>query len=164
MAFSDLSRRKRIALGLVGVVALAGGGVAIAAWIAGGTGTGAAEATSAIPLTVSDGTTVEQLYPGATGNIIVDITNPNPYPVRIDDFASSGSVTSDAGEDCQGATTGVSYLDSGTTDDEGAIIEPDSTETITLDGAVEMSNDSDNSCQDAIFSIPLSASGESAAE
>lgn len=159
---SRLSRGQKIALGIVGVVALIGGGVGLAAWLAGGTGTGAATATEAVPLEVTGGTTTASLYPGATGNISVTIANDNPYPVKVTNIESDGTITSDAGSACD-ASTGVSYFDSGTTDDVDFTIPANGSTNVTLDGAVKMSNASHTTCQGATFTIPLTATGESAA-
>jgi hypothetical protein len=81
------------------------------------------------------------------------VTNPNSFPVRITAVSKQavGSITSDKGAACN-ASTGVTFTDqSGLTLDLAA----GATSTFTLSGAVSMSNASDNSCQGAIFTIPV---------
>jgi hypothetical protein len=102
-------------------------------------------------------TTPATLYPGATGNVKLQINNPNPYPVRVTAVSGNGTITSDAGAACN-ASTGVSYTDqTSLTLDIGA----NNSATFTLSGAVAMTNASDNSCQGAVFTIPVSLTGQS---
>jgi hypothetical protein len=134
-------------------------GVAIAAWAVSGSGNGYAKAGTASALTLGDASasTTADLYPGATGSVKVSITNPNAFAVRVTTVTGSGAITSDKGAACN-ASTGVTFTNqSGLTLDLGA----GATSTFTLAGAVAMSNASDNSCQGAIFTIPVSVSGTS---
>jgi hypothetical protein len=150
---------KRLAVGALFAVIAVTGSVAVAAWLSGGTGNGFAKATTAQSLTTVDASasTPATLYPGATGNVTLDINNPNPYPVRVTSVTGNGAITSSAGAACN-ASTGVSFADqTGLTLDVPA----SSDMTFTLNGAVSMSNASDNSCQGAVFTIPVSLSGQS---
>ena len=134
-------------------------GVAYAAWTAGGSGSGYAKATTAQTLTTVDvsAATSATLYPGATGDLELRIDNPNPYPVRVTSVSGSGAIASDKGAACD-ASTGVVFTDqTGLTFDVPA----SSAVTVTLTGAVSMSNASDNSCQGAVFTVPVSLSGAS---
>jgi hypothetical protein len=135
------------------------GGIAYAAWTASGSGLGYAKATTAQGLTTLDAsaTTSASLYPGATGDVRLKINNPNPYPVRITAVTGAGTITSDKGAACN-AATGVSFIDqTGLTLD----IPASNSATFTLSGSVTMSNASDNSCQGAVFTIPVTLSGGS---
>jgi hypothetical protein len=136
---------------LLGVVAV---GVGLGAWSLGGTGNGAAKATTASSITLADATafTSADLYPGATGNLKLRATNPNPFPVRITAVSGNGTITSDKGAACD-ASTGVSFANqTGLTLDLAA----GATATLTVPSAVSMSNASDNSCQGAVFTVPVS--------
>jgi hypothetical protein len=138
-------------------VALVGvGGTAFAVWTAAGAGSTNAAATTALPLTASSATVSSGLlYPGATGDATVVITNPNPFPVTVTSI-SGGTVTSDKGASCN-ASTGVTL-----STQTGAFPVPaNGTQTFTLAGAVSMSNASDNSCQGAVFTIPVTLTGAS---
>jgi hypothetical protein len=152
---------KRTFVVLVAAVTAATVGIAVAAWSTSGSGTGYAKASSSSALTLSDATasTTADLYPGATGTVKIKVTNPNPFPVRITQVAQTtgGSITSDKGAACN-ASTGVSFSTrTGLTLDLAA----NSTDTFTLANAVSMSNASDNSCQGAVFSIPVDVIGAS---
>ena len=145
-----------IGMTLVGLIAI---GLVYAAWTATGGGQGYAKATNAQALTTVDvsASTSATLYPGADGNVLVRISNPNAYPVRVTGVSGSGSITADAGHPAC-VTTGVTY-----TDQTGLTIDvPGGGQTqTTLTGSAHMSNASDNGCQGATFTIPVSLSGGS---
>jgi hypothetical protein len=134
-------------------------GVAIAAWVVSGSGSGYAKAGTASALTLGDASasTTADLYPGVSGSVKLSITNPNAFAVRVTTVTGTGAITSDKGAACN-AATGVTFTNqTGLTLDLAA----GATTTFTLAGAVSMSNASDNSCQGAIFTIPVSVSGTS---
>ncbi len=146
---------RKLVVALAAIAALVGTGIVFAAWSTSGSGNGYAKAGSASALTIGDASasTTADLYPGATGTVKLKVTNPNSFPVRITAVAkqTSGSITSDKGAACN-ASTGVTFTDqSGLTLDLAA----GATSTFTLSGAVSMSNASDNTCQGAIFTIPV---------
>jgi hypothetical protein len=151
-------RSKRIVVASIMTGALLAGSVAFAAWTTSGTGQGYAKASSAAALSTNNvsGSTTAQLYPGADGDVKLQIHNPNPYPVRVTAIDGNGAITSDAGAACD-ASTGVSYTDQSGTWDVAA----GANLSVTLSNAAHMDNSSDNSCQGAIFTIPLSLSGAS---
>jgi hypothetical protein len=132
----------------------------IAAWVTNGSGPGYAKAQTASNLTLSDASasTTADLYPGATGSVKLKVTNPNPFPVRITSVAKQASaITSDKGAACD-ASTGVTFSDqTGLALDVAA----GATTTLTLANAIGMSNASDNSCQGAVFTIPVNVTGAS---
>ena len=80
-----MKRSNKVTAGVVLAGAMLASSIAYAAWTATGSGSGYAKATSAQALTTVDvsATTTATLYPGATGNVSLRITNPNPYPVRV---------------------------------------------------------------------------------
>lgn len=150
-------RKLVAAVGLV--VVLAAAGIAIAAWTINGSGTGYAKAAAGTPLTLGDATafTSADLYPGANGSVVLRVTNSNPFRVRITTVTGNGAITSNAGAACT-ASTGVTFANqTGLTQDVAA----NTTATVTLAGAVSMSNSSDDSCQGAVFSIPVTVGGTS---
>ena len=160
MRFKSMRKlTKRLTVGSVLVGAMLATSVAFAAWTTTGSGNGYAKAATAQSLTTVDASasTSATLYPGATGNVKITISNPNSYPVRVTSVAGSGSITSDKGAACD-ASTGVTYADqTGLALDVPAA----GSQTFTLTGSVSMSNVSDNSCQGAVFTIPVSLSGAS---
>lgn len=153
--------RKKIAVAAVVTIAFVAAGVGIAAWSVTGSGTGYAKATSSSALTLSDATasTSADLYPGASGTVKLKVSNPNAFPVRITAVAGNGAITSDQGAACD-AATGVAFVNqSGLTLDLAANA---TNQVFTLTaGSVTMSNASDNSCQGAVFSIPVSLTAAS---
>lgn len=160
--FRRLSPGQKIGLGLIGLIALVGGGAALAAWLAGGTGTGAAQATSALDLQVTNGTTTAQLFPGGAGDIVTSIQNPNPYPVQVTSVASSGTIDSTGPATCD-SSTGVSYVDAEAENDLPTTIAANTSKTVTFTNAATMSNSSHTTCQGVTFSIPITVTGASAA-
>ena len=128
-------------------------GIGIAAWSVSGTGNGSTKAVTASVLTLADASafTSADLYPGATGNLKLRVTNPNSFPIRITAVSGNGTITSDKGAACD-ASTGVTFTNqSGLTLDVGA----SATATVTVASSVSMSNASDNSCQGAVFTVPV---------
>jgi hypothetical protein len=151
------AKRGAVLLTLLGV--LMAGTIALAAWTAGGTGSGYAKATTAQNLTTVDvsGSTTAQLYPGGTGDLKLSVTNPNAYAVTITSVAGSGTITSDKGAACN-ASTGVSYT---TQSSLSQVVGAGATVPFTLTGSVAMSNASDNTCQGAVFTVPVTLTGTS---
>ena len=154
-----MTTRIRIIGAGITLVVLAAVGLAYAAWTSSGSGSGYAKAGTAQQLTTVDvsANTSATLYPGADGDVRIKVSNPNPYPVRVTDVTGNGAITADAGHaGC--VTTGVSFTDqTGQTIDVAANGEAET----TLTNAASMSNASDNGCQGAVFTIPVSLSGNS---
>jgi hypothetical protein len=154
-----MKRSNKVTAGVVLAGAMLASSIAYAAWTATGSGSGYAKATSAQALTTVDvsATTTATLYPGATGNVSLRITNPNPYPVRVTSVAGSGTIDSNATAACD-ASTGVTFTDqTGLTLDVAA----SSSATFNLVGSVAMSNSSHTDCQGAVFTIPVTLTGAS---
>jgi hypothetical protein len=162
--FTSMSKRARIAAALAALFVVVTGALATAAWLAGGSGNGSAKATTSQSLTLNDASAsvTAQLYPGGSGDVKVSITNPNPFPVQLSSITQSGAITSDQGSACD-ASTGVSYTAPGSLAGAAYNIGAGQTKVVTLTGAVAMSNASDNSCQGATFTIPVTVSAASAA-
>ena len=99
--------------------------------------------------------TAATLYPGATGDVVVRISNPNPYPVTVTDVAGSGVIDSDTTAACD-ASTGVTF-----TDQTGlsVAVPAGGATTVTLSGSAQMDNSSHTTCQGAVFTIPVTLSG-----
>ena len=168
----NLSRKQRLIGAAIAVLVLGVVGLVYAAWTATGGGSGYAKAGTAQALSTVDvsASTTATLYPGVDGNVLIKIHNPNPYPVRVTDVTGNGTITADAGHATCGSDgshpTGVTF-----TNQTGQTIDvPNATtdtgdgngnKQTTLTGAAHMSNASDNSCQGATFTIPVSLAGNS---
>ena len=153
------TRKRRLVGGGITIVVLIAAGLAYAAWTASGTGAGYAKAGSAQALTTNDvsATTAADLYPGANGDVKVEINNPNPYPVQVTAISGSGTITPDSGH-ASCSPTGVTF-----TNQTGLSINvpANGTQAATLDNAASMSNAAANGCQGATFTIPVSLTGAS---
>lgn len=154
-----MTTRNRIIGAGVTLVVLAAVGLAYAAWTSSGSGSGYAKAGTAQQLTTVDvsANTTATLYPGSNGNVRIKIANPNPYPVRVTDVTGNGAITADAGH-ASCVSTGVTFTNQ--TGQSIDVAANGDTET-TLTNAASMSNASDNGCQGAVFTIPVSLSGNS---
>jgi hypothetical protein len=151
-----LRPRKKLFVAGTAVAGLLASGVAWAAWTADGTGTGQAKATVAEALTASPATASAHLYPGGTGEVKLTISNSNDYDVNVTSIANgTGGITADKA----GCTvTGVTFADQ----TGNWLVEANDTLEVTLANAASMSNASDNACQGAVFTIPVTLAGASA--
>lgn len=142
-------------------------GLVYAAWTTNGTGSAYTKAGTAQTLSTVDvsTSTSASLYPGVSGDVLVKIDNPNPFPVTVSAVSLNGTnadIAADGGHSgC--TTTGVSF-----TDQTGLSISVpaksggvDGTTQTTLNGAASMSNASLPACQGATFTIPVTLSGQS---
>jgi hypothetical protein len=146
--------RKRLAV-LGGVLlALAGAGVAFAAYLSSGSGTGSASSSVAVSSTIGANTPGASLYPGSTSTYTVTINNPNPYPVKVVSISASSSQATQAGCPAGTVTSPAVTNPSGT-------IAPNASGSYPL--TATMVADPDNSCQGQSFTMPLTAQLTSAA-
>ena len=154
--------RRRTFVVVVALLALLAATIGIASWSTSTSGNGYSKAATATALTLSDASasTTGDLYPGGTGDLKVKVANPNSFPVRITavSLTSGGTITSNVGA-CNTAGHGVTLTNqSGLTIDLAA----NAVATVeTIAGAVNMSTSSDNSCQGAIFTIPVDVTAAS---
>lgn len=152
---------RKALLAAAGVAAAVLVGVGVAAWQTTGSGNVYAKAGTASALTLVDASafTTADLYPGATGTAKLRVTNTNSFPVRITTVAKQtlGVIASDKGAACD-ASPGVTF-----TDQTGLALDlaAGATTTFTLSGTVSMTNASDNSCQGAVFTIPVNVTAAS---
>src|SRR5947208_2594147 len=106
--FRDSRWYRRITAGsiLFGIILVSS--IAYAAWTASGGGQGYAKAGTAQTLTTVDvsASTTASLYPSGTGNVLIRISNPNPYPVLVASVTGSGTITPDNGPACGGRAGG----------------------------------------------------------
>ena len=103
--------KRRLIFGAVTVMVLGIVSLGYAAWTSSGGGTGFAKAASAQNLTTASltGTTTATLYPGATGDLVVNVTNPNSYPIKVTSVTGNGTIAADSshstcGQDAQHPT------------------------------------------------------------
>jgi hypothetical protein len=152
---------RKLVFVLAAIVVLVLSSIVLAAWSTSGSGNGYAKAGTASALVLGDASasTTADLYPGSTGSVKLAVTNNNNFPVRVTAVTkqAAGTITSDKGAACN-ASTGVTFTNqSGLTLDLAA----NQTQTFTLANAVSMTNASDNTCQGAVFTIPVDVTGAS---
>jgi hypothetical protein len=114
---------------------------------------GAADAGTAQAITVvqSQGTAGSTLYPGTTADLVVELDNPNNFPVHIVTVSGSGPVTS-AGGIGACTTTGVTVP---TQTGLSIAVAPGSDIQIHIPNGVAMGDSSNSGCQGATFSVPV---------
>jgi hypothetical protein len=147
--------RVRLALALSALTITVSGGMTFGSWtVASSPGSGYAKALSAVDLTVLDASTsaTAQLFPGGTGDLYLQVTNSNPFPVTITAVTGAGTITSDKGAACNAftSTSGLSQS-----------VAAGATVSFSLVGKVAMSNASDTTCQGAVFTIPVTLAATS---
>jgi len=104
------SRTTKLASALLGALLVGGVSYAASNWVVGVAGGSAGEAQSATisNLTISavaSPAASNLLYPGGTGDVVVTITNPNPYPVTITALLLPTNVTYATGYTTSALTT-----------------------------------------------------------
>jgi hypothetical protein len=166
--------RKSVKRAVVIGTTLAVAGVASAAWaswLANGDGNAYASAGTAQELTTNGVTTDATLYPGVTGDSVISINNPNPYPVKVTSITWTPSdgvqATPVAGQNCN--NTGVYFGDfsqnnigsNGVLSGLDLEIAKGTSAQFTLAKSVHMINNSEDGCQGATFSIKVHVTGES---
>lgn len=151
----EMTKRKRAAILVGGVAVLATAGIAFAAYLSSGTGTGGTTSSVAATSTISSASGGAQLYPGSSTAYSVSITNPNPYPVKVVSISASSSQAT-AGGSCPAAT-----VTSPAVANPAGTIAPGATGAYPL--TATMLADPNNACQGQSFTMPLTAQLASAA-
>src|SRR5919206_4185644 len=82
------SRRRRLVAGLIGAALVSGVAYGVTNWIVGLNGGSSGEAHSGTVSNISITAVATPaagnfLYPGSSGDVVVSISNPNPFPVTI---------------------------------------------------------------------------------
>jgi hypothetical protein len=174
------SRRAKVVSAVCGCLLVAGGAYAATNWVVGLNGSSSGEGQSATiaNLTITAVATPAPgnvLYPGGTGDVVVTIANPNPYPVNITavnlpastvqagGFSNSALSTTQAG--CTTTTSGVTWNFATTTSGTshsfpvggltvGASGASNNPLVVTLTNDALMSTTSPAACANTFFSMP----------
>ncbi|MFI5564272.1 hypothetical protein ACIA2T_33695 [Amycolatopsis japonica] len=151
-------RPRHAAVVVATITVTMGGGIAVAAWTSSGSGEATAKAgTATAPTTGSvPGSAVTEglLYPdGPAGTAKILVHNPNPYPVKVTTVNADVTAPTASGGTGTCVTTGVSW--NNRTLSGGNAVPANGSATLTLPGAVVMSSASENGCQGAVFTIPV---------
>jgi len=186
------TRGFKIVSALLGTLLAGGTAYAATNWIVGlnGSSSGAAQSATVSNLTIAAVATpsaANVLYPGGSGDVVLTITNPNPYPVTITAVNLPTSTTYATGYTTSALTTtqtgclattpsdviwGYSTTTSGSTHalttalTVGASGQPNNPLTVTLNNDASMTNAAPAACESTYFSMPaltgVTATGGSA--
>ncbi|MDT0168088.1 hypothetical protein [Pseudarthrobacter sp. BRE9] len=148
------------AAALAGLLVTAGAGTAYAYWTAGGTGSGSAAAgtmqTVTVDALVAGDNPRTALIPGGSADVVLRLTNPNPYAVQVYSITANGPATADAAHPgC--TTTGVSFTGTTAPLSPATSVAANSSTLLTLPGSAVMDTTSLAACQGATFSLPVTA-------
>jgi hypothetical protein len=154
------SRRTAVVTGAGLVAALLGAGIAVAAWTSTGDGAATAKAGTAQAPTTSDvqAFTSGLLYPGGTGDVMITINNPNPYPVRVASIVAGAGPIGVSGAAGECTDHGVTFTPPAHVASDAGLdskIAAASSLTLTLPAAVSMASTANDGCQGAVFGIPV---------
>jgi hypothetical protein len=154
-----LRRGSKLVLALgtaTALLAAVGTGTAFAYFVGGtGSGSGTAATGQALTITATAATLSGTLYPGATSDLVVTITNPYPNMTMVVASAvAEGTLTESGGTGtCSNGNTGVNVTTpSGITN---GTIPASTSKSVTLSGAIQMTSSSPNGCQGATFTVPV---------
>lgn len=150
-------RRLYVVATVGGVVILSSAGVALGLWAASGTGNGGAAALSAQLITVNAAPSpTADLFPGSSGALQFELSNPNPYPVSLTSV-TYGAVTSSNEGNCPAANL--------TTAASGVLASPislsanASAATASIASAITLSASAPDGCQGVTFTVAVTLSG-----
>lgn len=154
-------RRQTRMLAIVAATFLMAGS-AFAVWTAIGNGTAAGGATTTVPVSIGPGATSDHLHPGAASDVAVEISNPNPFRVRVGSLSLDTSAGTGVDVDAAHGGCAVSALTYTTQSNGGAgwSVPPRVGSTnggldLDLDNALAMSTNAASACQGATFTLHL---------
>lgn len=160
-----VDRRTKVILSVAAAAAvIANAGVAWAYWRVTGSGTGAAVAGSAIELRLTGRSDADKpLYPGGTSDLTVTVTNDNNFPIKILKVsAGTGRTTADDAH-AQGGCRNTGVVVASDVQEVSWDVPKNSIGVFSVPNGIRMTNQSDTACQGAVFTIPVQATGVSAA-
>lgn len=148
------------AAAIAGTLITASAGAAYAYWTGSGAGTGSAAAATmqavSVDALVAGDSPQATLIPGGTADVVLRITNPNPYPVQVYSVSPNGPATADSAHPgC--TTTGVTFTGTAAPLSPATFVAADSSTLLTLPGSAAMDTTSLAACQGATFHLPVTA-------
>lgn len=169
------SARARVLAGFLGVALVGGAAYGVTSWVvglnAGSSGEGQAATMSNLSIAaVASPASANLLYPGASGDVVLTISNPNVFPVTVTGFDLPTSTTYATGYTASALTGAISGCSSSTSDvswsystaTSGSVhtltsaltVATNATLTVTLTSDATMSTSSPAACEAAYFSMP----------
>jgi hypothetical protein len=159
-----VNRRRLLKIALPLTVAMVVAGVAFAFFTSTGSGSGTGSTqSSAQAVTIASGTPSSPLFPGGSGSVAVDITNPNNFRVKINSLVLDTSQgTNGFDVDSGHSTCDTSVLHFTTQDNSAAgwfvpakVGSTNGDLPLDLAGALSMDSSAANACQGASFTVHL---------
>jgi hypothetical protein len=144
-----------VPVALLAIVLTAVAAVAYFTSTGSGSGSGTTGALQTVTVAAISGTETTPLLPGASGDVILRVTNPNPYSVTLVNVAGNGTISADGSHTPGCVTTGIVTF-SDQTGLTQSIAGNGATTAVDLPGAAHMSLSAANACQGATFSIQVS--------
>ena len=134
-------------------------------WSGSGAGVAAGNAGTALPMTMTPGTSNTRLAPGGTADVALTISNPNPFSIRITQLSlNTGAGTGGFAVDAAHAGCAVSTLSYIPQTNGGAgwtvpakIGAVNGSLPVTLPTTLTMTTAAANACQGAAFTVFLLA-------
>lgn len=96
------------------------------------------------------------LVPGGTADVVLRLTNPNPYAVQVYRVSPNGPATADSAHP-GGTTTGVTFTETAAPLSPATFVAANSSTLLTLPGSAAMDTTSLAACQGATFHLPVTA-------
>lgn len=143
--------RRLTSVGVGTAALLLAGGIAYAAWSVLGAGTSTVSIGTPQALGVT-ATVAGTLYPGASADVLVTVSNPNSAAVTVQSLALAGAVTASAGCTSPGVTVSLPASTS-------LVVPAGGNAALNVVNGVSMTAGSTSNCQGATFTIPLQANG-----
>jgi hypothetical protein len=154
------SRKTLLAVVAAAATALALSGGAVAYYSSAGHGSSSASVASPDPLSIAAQTpTANLLYPGGSGEVDATVSNPNPFPLRINSLVlGSGGIGVDSAH--SGCDTSALHFTSQSNGGAGwdvpaRVGTTDGSLDLQLTGSISMDTSAANACQGATFTISL---------
>ena len=154
------NRKTLLAVVAAAATALALSGGAVAYYSSAGHGSSSASVASPDPLSIAAQTPAANLlYPGGSGEVDATVSNPNPFPLRINSLVlGSGGIGVDSAH--SGCDTSALHFTSQSNGGAGWDVPAhvgttDGSLDLQLTGSISMDTSAANACQGAIFTISL---------
>jgi len=162
---SPRTTRRMLLTSLFVALAVLIGGAANAYWSGSGGGAGSGTAGTTVAVTLSPGTPAADLFPGGAANVVLTVSNPNLFPVRIGSLAldtghGTGGFAVDAGH--SGCAPLALSFTTQTNGGAGWTVQAkvgavNGTLSVTLKNALAMGVGAANACQGASSTVYLAA-------
>jgi hypothetical protein len=147
--------KKRAAIAIAGAVIVLMAATAAALWTSRGSGTGRAQAVTAVDATTTAADGTAELYPGFEGgDLYFEISNPNSYAITYTGMESA-TVTSSDETGCPASNVQVD------TDLTGLSLAspPGASGSLTIPDVVSMDAAAPDGCQGATFEVEITLTG-----